>query len=341
MIRFTCTRCLEPNRCLESEAGRVMACATCGHKLRVPGGDKVESKPRKSTREEEPVDDLEVVEAPTPRRKARDEDAVEDVVEAEPDEDEDDRPKKKKKKVKASEELGPRKSKFEPSKGLLIFGMVIFVAMAVGGLACIVLAGVQREPGFIVAAVFLIPIGILCFLWCMSLMTLKVVLHEGGIVHMRHGKKRIISWFEIKNVWQQITEHYTNGAYTGTSYVYTLQLDDGSRFVYTNNMLGQVEKLGKAILDKTAQAIYPLAMMAYEKGQVVDFGTLGVSKKGLYYGSSLLKWREIDAVKINAGYISVSKRGKWFNWCNIAASSVPNLLIFLAMVNQIVGVQDN
>ena len=38
------------------------------------------------------------------------------------------------------------------------------------------------------------------------------------------------------------------------------------------------------------------------------------------------------------GYISVSKRGKWFNWCSIPVSAVPNLRVFLALVDQIVGV---
>jgi len=66
---------------------------------------------------------------------------------------------------------------------------------------------------------------------------------------------------------------------------------------------------------------------------------LGVSQEGLHYGKSLLEWDEITAVKIKAGYISVGKRGKWFNWCNIAASSIPNLLVFESLVNQIVGIE--
>ncbi len=292
------------------------------------------------------MDVLEEVQKPASRRRQVEEEVEEiEPIDEEPEDireqpdDEDDRPRKKKKQ-KASEVIGPVKTKFETLKGLHIFGMVVCAALAIGGLVFIVLTAVLKEPGFICGSVLMIPLGILGFIWCMSLLTLKVVLHEGGIAHSRNGKRRLISWFEIKSVWQQITEHYTNGVYTGTTYLYTIQLEDGTRYKFSNGSLARVEKLGQAIMDMTARAIYPLAMRAYEKGEVVEFGTLALSKKGIYYGSSLLKWRDIDAVKINGGYISVSKSGKWFSWCNIAASSVPNLYVFLSMVNEIVGLDN-
>jgi len=85
--------------------------------------------------------------------------------------------------------------------------------------------------------------------------------------------------------------------------------------------------------------VYPKLMARYDKGKVADFGTLGISKEGLHYGDSVLEWDEIDAVKTQQGFISVSKRGKWFNWCNIAASQVPNLWVFLSMVDQVKGLK--
>ena len=101
-----------------------------------------------------------------------------------------------------------------------------------------------------------------------------------------------------------------------------------------------MEKLGKEIMEKTSELILPQAIRRYDKGKVVDFGKVGVSKKGLHYGLSLLKWKEITGVQLKAGYVSVRKRGKWLNWCNIAVSAIPNPFVFLALVNQIVGVDD-
>jgi len=342
MIRFTCPKCKEVNRRSEEEAGQVVVCSSCEQKLRVPAVKKAESKPVRSKPREEPLDNLEVVEEPSRRRKSADKeeppDEGPDEERDQEDAEEEGRPKKKKDKVK--EVLGPRKAKYEPTKGLLMVGVVCFAAAGIAGLVFIIL-GIMMDGGFLVAAFFTIPIGVAGFLWCMSLLTLKVNLHEGGIAHMRHGKRRLIAWNDIKNVWQQITENYYNGVYTGTSYMYTLELHDGTRIVYTNATLQRVEKLGNAILHHTSEAIFPLALRDYDKGEVVDFGPLGVSQEGLHYGKSLLDWDEITAVKIKAGYISVGKRGKWFNWCNIAASSIPNLLVFESLVNQIVGIEDS
>src|SRR5262249_19121319 len=145
-------------------------------------------------------------------------------------------------------------------------------------------------------------------------------------------------WEDILSVKQAITEIYHNGSYSGTNYHYTLALEDGTRLVYTNYRLQNVEKLGNAIIEKTSDILLPQAREDYQRGKRVDFGPLGVSEDGLHSGNSLLDWRDITGVKIKEGYISVSKRGKWFNWCNVAASSIPNLSVFLELVNEIVGI---
>ena len=83
----------------------------------------------------------------------------------------------------------------------------------------------------------------------------------------------------------------------------------------------------------------PHAKWHYEQGEIVKFGRLAVSDKGLHSGTKVLEWHDIKGVKIKDGYISVSKRGKWLNWSNIAASSIPNLSVFLTLVDEIIGIQ--
>jgi hypothetical protein len=317
MIRFACPKCDEINRCEDEDAGRVVTCSSCERKIRVPAGQAVQKKPARPQRKEEPED--------------------------EPEEDrevEEDRPKKKKK--KASALLGPRQAVFQPNKGITQGLLGLFIVAGVAGLICFVLALLgPLADGGVALSIFLIPTGIIGALWCLNIMTLKVVLHEGGLVHFHRGKRRLIPWEDILSVKQAITEVYHNGGYVGTNYHYTLVLHDATKIVYTSNQFRKLEKLGNEIMEKTTEVILPLAIRAYKKGEVVDFGPLGVSRDGLHYGKSLLDWDAIKGVKIKEGYISVSKRGKWLNWCNISAASIPNLHVFLSLVNRIVGVDDD
>ena len=219
--------------------------------------------------------------------------------------------------------------------------LIISAITGVGGVLCfaLTLTGVLTDGG-VALTMFMVPAGVGGALWCYWFLSLKVVLHQGGIVHSHFRKRRIIPWEDIESVKQAIIDHYMNGAFTKTTYHYTLVLEDGTRLIYTNYRLQNIEKLGKKIMDQTTKVILPWAKRVYNKGKVVHFGSLGVSQDGLHYGSSLLEWEDIKGVKLKDGYILVSKRGKWMKWCTISASSIPNLQVFLTMVNQIVGLDD-
>jgi len=375
MIRFACPNCQEKVPFADEDAGQVVVCSGCQKKLRLPALKKGDSQllpakpreesfddleevpqpsspqktkpanedPRASRPQEEPDDDLEEVPQPSSPRKTKpadDGDLRDSSPQEEPDEDEEDRPKNKKK--KPSDVLGSRRETFTPNKSMLTTFLIISAITGFGGLMCIALtlAHVMMDGG-VALALFMIPGGILGSLWCYWFLSLKVVLHQGGLAHSHFGKRRLISWEGIESVKQAIIEHYMNGAHTKTTYHYTLTLDDVTRLVCTKYLLQHVEKLGKRNMDQTTKVILPRARRAYNKGKMVDFGPLSVSQDGLHYGNSLLVWEDIQGVKLKEGYISVSKRGKWLRWCNISASSVPNLLTFLTMVNEIVGLDDD
>lgn len=362
MLRFSCPKCTQIIECPDTNAGKKVACPICKAQLQVPAvsaparAEPKSKAPARSGRDTEPVDDLEEVteaETPEPRRSRREEKEEEplDVEPAHPSsrrrdeepedlEEEEEAPRKKKGKSEAKSRLGKRLKTYEPSTGSLIAGMVFAVLLMAAGLGFLAGSVIARNPGLIVVSIILIPLGLgLFFLW-FHMLGLKVMVHDGGLVHANRNNERIIPWDDIEYVWQQITEHYTNGVYTGTTYVYSLQLYDGSRLKYTNNSLKNVQKLGEAILHETSQVLYPKAMTKFNKGKTVKFGSLGVSQDGLSYGSSLLDWKEIDGVRIKQGYVSVRKKGKWLNWCNIAVASIPNLYVFLSLVNQIVGIDN-
>src|SRR5262249_44181066 len=129
-----------------------------------------------------------------------------------------------------------------------------------------------------------------------------------------------------------------NGAYMRTTHVYTLECVGGERVVF-NDSLKNVKKLGDAVAEEITQRELPAAREGYDAGELVSFGKLGLSRKGLNYGAAFLPWREVSGVRIHEGQVSVSKKGKWFNWCTIGAASIPNLFVFLALVDEIIGLK--
>jgi hypothetical protein len=328
MVSFKCSECNAVNRVDDGAAGTLAACEGCGALVQVPTAAKPGRRSQPGEQADEP--------ALNPAKK-RPPPAAD-----EPEGGKVHRPRKRKKKKRPADDgmLGQQTKVFAPSAGALRVLAVICGVAAVGGLAsCILSMFLSGQKGGLVAvAVFALPGGLLGLYWTLSFLTLKVEVHPGGLVYTHRAQSREISWDEIRYVWQAVTEVYRNGGYVGTTYVYTIELADRTQLKFSNDRIKNVEQLGEIIIERTSEAILPHVRTQYGKGDVVNFGKLRVSTEGLHYGKQLLGWNDVQGVKIADGYISVSKRGKWVRWCSIAASSVPNLQVFLTFVNEIVGV---
>lgn len=165
----------------------------------------------------------------------------------------------------------------------------------------------------------------------------RIVVLEKGLVRFDGRKTEIIRWDEIANVFQAVTDHYVNGVKAETTHVYTVFVKGGRKVVF-NDTFTNVEALGATIQSEAMSRLLPRYAQAYDSGKPVSFGRLTLSKAGISNGTETIPWDQVEAVNIKRGRISVRKQGKWLNWAGQTAAATPNLLIFLALVDQIVGI---
>jgi hypothetical protein len=321
-------------------AGKSTDCSICGLKLAVPApvtddtNETPRSDPQPESNENRHGGDEEDERKSKPKKKSK------KRVSSESDHESDDvdRPRKRKSKSKSmlGDELGPCKEVFTPNVGpLRIVAIVCGSMAAIGLLSCILTMFMSMPNGAMLLAIIAIPGGLAGLLWCMNFLTLKVAVHAGGIVHSHRGQERTILWGNITSLTQEITEVNKNGDHVGTTCVYTLVLADYENIVYTSKLINNVERLATIIVEKTSDILLPPIRIKYQNGDMVSFGRLGVSLKGLHYAKHVLDWRDIERVRIHEGYFTVSRGGKWLRWCKIEASSIPNLGVFLMFVNEI------
>jgi len=164
-------------------------------------------------------------------------------------------------------------------------------------------------------------------------------LYENGVAYQTRTGVQQVSWSDVTAVWQRITRHYTNGVYTGTTHVYTIQTNTGQKIVLDDRLGKQIEELGGAVQRGTATALYPRYWQSLQNGQRLDFGPLGMDNQKIYAGKKELRWDEIKAVKINKGVISVQKDKAWLNWSTVAVPQVPNFLIFYDLVGRFTKIE--
>ena len=169
---------------------------------------------------------------------------------------------------------------------------------------------------------------------------LAAALFDNGIAYQSRTGIQQVTWSDVTAVWQRVTRHYTNGVYTGTTHVYTLQTNTGQKIVLDDRLGKGIEELGKAVQRGASNALFPRYFTAVQNGQRVDFGPLAMDNQKLYAGKKELPWGEIKAVKISKGQISIQKDKGWFNWASVTVPQVPNFFIFYDLVGRFTKIVD-
>ena len=169
---------------------------------------------------------------------------------------------------------------------------------------------------------------------------LAAALYDSGVAYQSRTGVQQVNWADVTAVWQRVTRHYTNGVYTGTTHVYTIQTNTGQKIVLDDRLGKGIEDLGKAVQRGASNALFPRYFTAVQNGQRIDFGPLAMDNQKLYAGKKELPWGEIKAVKISKGQISIQKDKGWFNWASVTVPQVPNFFIFYDLVGRFTKIVD-
>lgn len=180
--------------------------------------------------------------------------------------------------------------------------------------------------------------GIYMFLYSTIYKSWCVYVFEQGFLFKKGNEApQPFRWDQIEAVWYQVTRHYTNGVYTGTSHRYQVKRKDKYQIVLTDRFTN-VGNLGDTISDQVTRTLLPQVIAAYNAGQTITFGPLSVNQQGLVnILGHVLPWSEIKGIDIQRGYIAVSRAGKWLKWSNEPVRKIPNALVFINLVRSLLN----
>lgn len=157
------------------------------------------------------------------------------------------------------------------------------------------------------------------------------IFDRGMVLADKNGPVDVYLW-ESMTALQDITRHYTNGVYTGTTYIYTL-MKPGAKARKITQFYETPDKWGPQIQQGITEAQAPRAMASVAAGQTCQFGDLTIDRGGIGRGNKRLSWPEIEEVKISRGFVSVRKAGKWLNWSGKQVKEIPNVFVFLTVAD--------
>lgn len=162
----------------------------------------------------------------------------------------------------------------------------------------------------------------------------RLHLFEHGLAEVgKSGEVSVFRW-DTMTVLQEITERYANGIYVGTTYVYTLYRADGTTLKVTG-FYDQPERWGPALQQEITRAQLPGLLAGLEQGGTLTYGELSVNLGGVATSKDSLTWPQIEKAELSQGVLVLRKAGKKLPWARMPVKKIPNLFLFLALVEQL------
>ncbi len=164
----------------------------------------------------------------------------------------------------------------------------------------------------------------------------RIYLGSEGLMRTQQGQVQAIRWDQVTTIQKLFTSSY----YRGTTYYrlqqYICQRSDGTQVILENSFR-RFRVFGAIIEQEVAKRLLPGALVAYNAGQSVPFGSISVSPQGISVDKKqeTLAWPELKKIKVRDGELTVEKVGDLLYWELIKTSEMPNLCVLIALVNSI------
>lgn len=161
----------------------------------------------------------------------------------------------------------------------------------------------------------------------------RLDLFEHGLTSVFQGRLRVYR-YDATTVLQDIVRHTRHGAHMYTTYRYTLTDTAGESVVLREGYVMPTE-WGPAIQQGVTTAQLPRAAAALNAGERLDFGDIWMSRDEVGSGSKSVRWREIQEIRVQDGFVTLKVAGKWRGLTTTAVRRIPNFFVFRTLADQL------
>jgi hypothetical protein len=164
-----------------------------------------------------------------------------------------------------------------------------------------------------------------------------VVTFEGGLVIVDDGRPTVVPWTQVLSIRRKITEYYTIGSRQKarrTAFDITVEIDGRPPYKITDQFQG-VEALTARIESEVTNWRLPEAVRRVRQGETLRFGPLGVGPHGIDNGRQTLPFSSVRDVEVADGRLTVRIHGPRPSWSSHAVADIPNVSVFLALVQSL------
>jgi hypothetical protein len=171
------------------------------------------------------------------------------------------------------------------------------------------------------------------------------VVYQGGFAYSDNNGPRSLRWDEFTAMTSDVTKHYRNGLYVGTTHRHKLMAQGHDWVILTKNDFPEMAELAELLGRGIFPHLHKVSCDEWDAERWVTFGPVAVHKSdGVRVQGTLHPWASLASLSVEKGRLCLVQREASL-WTTItgksrvAISEIPNFPVLMAVVDQAVHVR--
>ena len=239
----------------------------------------------------------------------------------------------------SEDQLGSLKASYGPSRenGMLL--LIAMAALALGGVALLILGlgqDIVRDRVVMVGGGLLVLLlGGLLFLVYWRERRLGVEVYAEGFIYTdRRNRRHVYGWDDVAEVYESIIYRRPGYSTRAAGAKYMIRQPDG-RQVKLGVSIQNIRQLGATIQSEVGKRLLPQAIATYREGGTVAFGPdLSLGRGGPVCDGEMLPWTEVERIILRGG-VQIRQKGKRRPWKSIPSWQIANYSVLKELTGAI------
>ncbi len=184
-----------------------------------------------------------------------------------------------------------------------------------------------------------VTLGLLVFwaCWTFNASRSRIDLFSNGFIHTSPLKQQIFPWKEIKMLWRGTYQNSSDTQSAGVKDIDTIKVRDKKGNTFEISILHKLTEHERAHICDTIESYFvathlPAFLEGYQRGEILSFDPLYVSRDGLLHKGDFLPWSQVETIEIGPERIVIRREGRTSDWYRTWVPLQPNACLLKALV---------
>ncbi|RAQ96246.1 DUF6585 family protein [Thermogemmatispora tikiterensis] len=215
-------------------------------------------------------------------------------------------------------------------------GSCLFLLLPTLFIELLFVGSVHALGAFIALGITLWPL-VLWAGWTFNTSRSRIDLFSNGFIHTSPLNQQIFPWKEIKMLWRGTYKNSSNTQSAGVKDIDTIKIRDKQGRAFEISTLHKLNEHERARICDTIESYFvathlPALLEGYQRGEILNFDPLFVSRDGLWNKGDFLPWSQVETIEIGPEQIVIRREGRTSDWYRTWVPRQPNACLLNAVV---------